>query len=119
MVQHIIVAIILIVVFIMQLLERCVTSLGDTLLQYCARQYWYTLWWTVKCSIVCQCLKWRSSAGPVITLSFSDFIFMDPCIVDDSIEIPTRCSFVIEFIITKFIDGSTCFEQHTAHYQEL
>jgi hypothetical protein len=24
---------------------------------------------------------------------------MDPCIVDDSVEIPTRCSFVIEFII--------------------
>jgi len=27
---------------------------------------------------------------------------MDPCIVDDSVEIPTRCSFVIEFIIPKF-----------------
>jgi len=24
---------------------------------------------------------------------------MDPCIVDDSVEIPTRCSFIIEFII--------------------
>jgi hypothetical protein len=35
---------------------------------------------------------------------------MDPCIVDDSVEIPTRCSFVIEFIIPKFIEGSTCFE---------
>jgi hypothetical protein len=31
----------------------------------------------------------------------------------------TRCSFVIEFIITKFIEGSTCFERHTAHHQEL
>jgi hypothetical protein len=40
---------------------------------------------------------------------------MDPCIVDDSVEIPTRCSFVIEFIIPKFIEGSTCFERHTAH----
>jgi hypothetical protein len=28
---------------------------------------------------------------------------MDPCIVDDSVEIPTRRSFVIEFIIPKFI----------------
>jgi len=46
-------------------------------------------------------------------------IFMEPCIVDDSVEIPTRCSFVIEFIIPKFIEGSTCFERHTAHYQEL
>jgi hypothetical protein len=26
---------------------------------------------------------------------------------------------VIEFIIPKFIEGSTCFERHTAHYQEL
>jgi len=26
-------------------------------------------------------------------------IFMDPCIIDDSVEVPTRCSFVIEFII--------------------
>jgi len=44
---------------------------------------------------------------------------MDPCIVDDSVDIPTRCSFVIEFIIPKFIEGSTCFERHTAHRQEL
>jgi len=46
-------------------------------------------------------------------------IFMDPCIVDYSIEIPTRCSFVIEFIVPKFIEGSTCFERHTAYHQEL
>jgi hypothetical protein len=39
--------------------------------------------------------------------------------VNDSVEIPTRCSFVIEFIIPKFIEGSTCFEWHTAHHQEL
>ena len=31
---------------------------------------------------------------------------MDPCIVDDSLEIPTRCSFVIEFIISKFIEDN-------------
>jgi len=36
-----------------------------------------------------------------------------------SVEIPTRCSFVIEFIIPKFFKGLTCFEQHTAHHQEL
>jgi len=30
---------------------------------------------------------------------------MDPCFTDDSVEIPTRCSFVIEFIIPKFIEG--------------
>jgi hypothetical protein len=28
-----------------------------------------------------------------------NLIFMDPCIVDDSVEISTRWSFVIEFII--------------------
>jgi len=44
---------------------------------------------------------------------------MDPCIVDYSVEIPTRCSFVIEFIISKYIEASTCFERHTAHHQEL
>jgi hypothetical protein len=32
-------------------------------------------------------------------------IFMDLCIVDYSVEITTRCSFVIEFIIPKFIEG--------------
>jgi hypothetical protein len=48
-----------------------------------------------------------------------NLILMDPCIVDDSVEIPTRCSFVIEFIIPKFIEGSACFERHAAHHQEL
>jgi hypothetical protein len=46
-------------------------------------------------------------------------IFMDLCIADDSVEIPTRCSFLIEFIIPKFIEGSTYFERHTAHHQEF
>ena len=41
-----------------------------------------------------------------------DLILMYPCIVDDSVETLTRCSFVIEFIIPKFIEGSTCFERH-------
>ena len=31
-------------------------------------------------------------------------MFMDPCIVADSVEIPTRCKLVIEFIIPKFIE---------------
>jgi len=41
------------------------------------------------------------------------------CSSDNSVEIPTKCSFVIEFIVPKFIEGSTCFERHTAHHQEL
>jgi hypothetical protein len=36
-----------------------------------------------------------------------------------SVEIPTKCSFVMEFIISEFIEGSTRFEQHTTHHQEL
>ena len=48
-----------------------------------------------------------------------NLILMDPCIVDNSVEIPTRCSFVIEFIIPKLFKGSICFERHTAHHQEL
>jgi len=47
----------------------------------------------------------------------TDIFFGD--IVSYSVEVPTRCSFVIEFIISKFVKGSTCFERHTAHYQEL
>jgi len=34
-------------------------------------------------------------------LAFINLIFIDPSIVDDSAEIPTRCSVVIEFIIPK------------------
>ena len=37
----------------------------------------------------------------------------------NSVEIPTICSFVIEFIIPKFFKGSTCFERHAAYHQEL
>jgi hypothetical protein len=48
-----------------------------------------------------------------------NLVFMDPCIVDDSVEVPTRCSFVIEFIIPKSIEGSGCFEWYTSHHQEL
>jgi len=40
---------------------------------------------------------------------------MDLCIIDDSVEIPTRCSFVIEFIIPKSIEGSTAvLSSHSA-----
>jgi len=49
----------------------------------------------------------------------NNLILMDPCIVDYSAEIPTRCRFVIEFITPKFFKDSTCFERHTAHHQEL
>jgi len=52
-------------------------------------------------------------------VKFKCLIFMEPCILDDSVEIPKRCSLVIEFIIPKFIEGSTCFERHTAHHKEL
>jgi hypothetical protein len=48
-----------------------------------------------------------------------NLILMDPCIVGYSVEIPTRCSFVIECIIPKFFEGSTRFKRHTAHHQEL
>ena len=30
-----------------------------------------------------------------------------------------KMQLVIEFIIPKFTEGSTCFERHTAHHQEL
>ena len=39
--------------------------------------------------------------------------------IDYSVEIPTRCSYVTEFIIPKFFKGSTYFERYTAHHQEL
>jgi len=42
-------------------------------------------------------------------------IFIDPCIADESEGIPKRCSFVLEFIIPKFIEGSTCFEISFSH----
>jgi len=47
-------------------------------------------------------------------LLFVNLIFMDSCIVDYSVEIPTRCSFVIEFIIPKFIEGSTSAHRSSA-----
>jgi hypothetical protein len=46
-------------------------------------------------------------------------IFMDPCIVLWLSRNTHKMQFVIEFIIPKFIEGSTCFERHTAHHQEL
>jgi len=36
-----------------------------------------------------------------------------------SVETPTKCSFVIEFIIPTSIEGSTCFERNTTHHEEL
>jgi hypothetical protein len=48
----------------------------------------------------------------VITV-FLAFILMDPCTVDYSAEIPTRCSFVIEFIIPKFFLETQHFSSGT------
>jgi hypothetical protein len=62
--------------------------------------------------------KQRFVYTKIIALNVN-LIFMDPCIVNDSVEITTRCRFVIEFIIIKFIEGSTCFKQQNAHHQEL
>jgi len=56
-------------------------------------------------------IKWK--------LKGMNLILVDLCIVDYSVEIPARCSFVIEFVIPKIFKGSTCFERHTAHHQEL
>jgi len=47
------------------------------------------------------------------------YVFTNYMHMVNSVEIPTRCSFVIEFIIPTFIEGSACFERHTAHHQEL
>jgi len=66
--------------------------------------------------------NWRPENDSILTpytTRVENLIFMDPCIVDDSVEKPTRCSFIIEFIIPQFIEGSTCFERHIAHHQEL
>jgi hypothetical protein len=46
-------------------------------------------------------------------------VIMEETTFADFVKIPTRCSFVIEFIIPKFIEGSTCFEWHTTYHQEL
>jgi hypothetical protein len=40
---------------------------------------------------------------------------MDPCTVDDSVEIPRRCSFVIEFIIEKLHLVRISTESFTMH----
>jgi hypothetical protein len=36
-----------------------------------------------------------------------------------SVELTNKMKLVIEFIIPKFIEDSTCFERHTAHHQKL
>jgi len=46
-------------------------------------------------------------------------IFMDPCIVVRLSRNTNKMQLVIEFIIQKLIESSTCFERHTAHHQEL
>ena len=46
-------------------------------------------------------------------------ILVDPCIVVWLSRNTNKMQLVIEFIIPKFIEGSACFERHTAHHQEL
>ena len=77
--------------------------------------------WGQKQSQFPKCVLFRVLGGGQVRQqsNLTLLIFMDHRIVDESIEIPTRCSFVIEFIIPKFIEVSTCFERHTAHHQEL
>jgi hypothetical protein len=54
------------------------------------------------------------------SISAINLMFMDPCIIVQIIQkSPTRCNRVLEFIISMFINCSTCFELHTAHHQEL
>jgi hypothetical protein len=48
-----------------------------------------------------------------------NLIFMNRCFEYYSVQIPTRCNLVVEFIIPKFIEDSTCFERHNAHHQEF
>jgi len=91
----------------------------------------YSLLWL---SLSFECArKWVESVNRFYIRSvWVNLILMDPCIADYSVEIPTRCSFVIEFIIPSFLNAqhvpsgtprffkcSTCFERYTAHYQEL
>ena len=51
--------------------------------------------------------------------SILSLIFTDPCIVVWLSRNTSKMQLVIEFIIPKFTEDSTCFERHTAHHQEL
>jgi len=44
---------------------------------------------------------------------------MDPCIVVESVETTNKMQTCNRIYYTKFIEGSTCFERHTAYHQEL
>ena len=63
-----------------------------------------------------------TSVGPrftqhaAIDMTIQDLWCVTLC---QSVEITNNMHLVIEFIIQKFIEGSTCFERHTAHHQEL
>jgi hypothetical protein len=46
-------------------------------------------------------------------------IFMDLCIVVKKKKNTNKMQLVIECIIPKFTEGSTCFERHTAYHLEL
>ena len=56
------------------------------------------------------CLSTESNTGfeyIYVNMYQANLLLIYPRIVDYSVEIPTRCSFVIEFIIPKFFKGST------------
>ena len=68
---------------------------------------------------ICTHLHLYSAEALLKFIRHEGLILMNPCIVDDSVDLPTKCSFVIEFIIPKFVESSTCFERHTSQHQEL
>jgi hypothetical protein len=46
-------------------------------------------------------------------------MFMDSCIAVSISRNNKQVNFVTEFVIPKFIEGSTSFERYIAHHQEL
>jgi hypothetical protein len=61
----------------------------------------------------------RSSSGALNCICGLWFIWPVVAKAEWKLEIPTRCSFVIEFIIPMFIESWTYFDRNTAHHQEL
>ena len=60
-----------------------------------------------------------------ITLLFRNLILMDPCIVDYSVEVPTRCSFVIEnllfqsFLKAQHVSSGRCLGNGWSPYGDI
>jgi len=55
----------------------------------------------------------------ILTRSNKAFPTDAPCSVLLLSRNTNKMQFVTEFIIPEFTEGSTCFERHTAHHQEL